>query len=594
MKPDQVEAISRLKQDQGHPRSSRGSGVSGQFENPPSEYSEDFVGKLLEQVLSAAGLEDELLCGELVRAVGKALNAACSKRLSKGKARAAIELAMQANGITKDKRPGKLAHALYAEIVAVERKQLRPAGPSSRGARSPYRRDIKDFRTYRYQPIPLPRPAVARDAIAQLLDVMPNDALPFSNHRRFDDFFAKLDIVFKTFFRNFYAPDSSAPPGAERTGATRFGVPKKFEASRISSLIEHGRNFAALWDRRFAGILGRASAFFPIAESDVFVRGIEEYVTQIRNTLLLAASETRPEELALLESSRILRNVNHLRLLGPHDRFQDSLVVVAAMNHLLILATTIRDERDGTEGLWNKSMPAQQGYRGDIRLSFGQLLTMTIIRGMDPDIYDTDTLTPRALIAEPAYRSDALLKLGRDMWPEGPISALMQMFEDLPDEINDDLDRLLVEAYSTPHSDWDADDWFQSPYTSLTLASAAQMFLNLLSVPFSQSLPLAELAFFPMFKASVVESLAVGATSFSDSLINAMHPQLSAIEEQTYFGMPADYPRAGIIHGPVQRRLTGPSFTHMPATYRAALVELARRKSFNRLAALLDDIRNDC
>jgi hypothetical protein len=167
------------------------------------------------------------------------------------------------------------------------------------------------------------------------------------------------------------------------------------------------------------------------------------------------------------------------------------------------------------------------------------------------------------------------------------------MFEDIPPAMYDDLDRLLVEVFHTPHSQLAADPWFQSPYTSITLASAAQLFLNLLSVPFSQSLPLAEVGFFPMVRKSVISSLISEPTTFSESLIDLIEPTLDSIEQQTRFNMPNDYPQDNIVFGPVHRRLTGPSFEHMPESYRLALLELSRRKNFQRLKALLEDVGNE-
>ena len=559
------------------------------------DFSEELIRESLEQVFRDAGVERDSLSSGLAKALRSVLNAAHADDLSKRKTRVAIQLAMQAHGMAKDNKLGKLARAVYERIVEGHSKESSPKVKERTYSESisPYSVDMKSFRAYRYQHVPARHVAPNKDPIAELFVIIPNDALPFSNHPNFVDFYDKLDIVFKTFLRNFYVGVAGAPLITERIEAARRGVPKQFELSRISSIIQHGRDFARLWDQRFSGVLGRASAFFPIAESDVFVGGIEDYVTQIRNMLFLSASETRSEELVLLECSRIFKNVNHVRLLGPHDRFQDSLVVIAGMNHLLHLAIKIRNEVQGTQELWKKDMPCQNGYQGSIRLTLGELIKMMIVRGMDPDIYDAGKLTPRALIEEADYRPDALTKLARVVWPEGPDSALIQMFEGLPVEMHDDLDRLLVETFYIPHSEWAASPWFQSPYTGLTLGSAAQTFLNLLSVPFSQPLPLAEVAFFPIFKKDVVELLVERPTQFSHSLIGAMHPELKLIEEQTYFGMPDDYDREGIIFGPVHRRLTGPAFRYMPETYYTALSKLSRRKSFVRFQALLQDIGTD-
>jgi hypothetical protein len=236
-------------------------------------------------------------------------------------------------------------------------------------------------------------------------------------------------------------------------------------------------------------------------------------------------------------------------------------------------------------------MPAQRGYAGSIRLTFGQLIRHSLIRGMDPDLYDTEPLTPRALIAERRYRPDILRQIGTEIWREGPVSALLQMFERLPASAHGDLDRLLVEVFHTPHIQWQHDAWFQSPYVSLTTASAAQMFLNLLSVPLSGPLPLADLAFFPMFRGDVLTAFAAGTTGHFTCLVDAMQPDLDLIEETTYFGMQDDFPRDGIVLGPVHRRLTGPSFTHMPSTYLKVLSEVAERMSLARFRALLADVR---
>ena len=409
----------------------------------------------------------------------------------------------------------------------------------------------------------------------------------------FQEFYEKLDFLFKLFLQNFYEGADGTAPAAERIGAARRGfIPKKYTRSRIPGLIEFGRNFAEEWDRRFAGVVGRASAFFPIAESDIFVKKASDHATQIRNMLLLSASETRPEALVLLECSRIFRNVNHVRLLGPHDRLQDCLVVVAAMNHLLVLAASIHSDECQRRDLWDTAMPSQSGYEGPIRLTLGSLVKAMIIRGMDPDIYDTDTLTPRALTAEVGYRPDELNAFGREVWPDGPVSALEQMFEDIPLAMHDAVDRLLVEVFHTPHSQFAADPWFQSPYTSITLASAVQLFLNLLSVPFSQSLPLAEVGFFPMLRKTVITLLISAPTNFSRKLMDLIEPTLDSIEQQTRFEMPDDYPQDNIVFGPVHRRLTGTSFEHMPASYRLALLELSRRKKFRRLEILIADVGN--
>jgi hypothetical protein len=165
------------------------------------------------------------------------------------------------------------------------------------------------------------------------------------------------------------------------------------------------------------------------------------------------------------------------------------------------------------------------------------------------------------------------------------------MFERLPASAHGDLDRLLVEVFHTPHIQWQHDAWFQSPYVSLTTASAAQMFLNLLSVPLSGPLPLADLAFFPMFRGDVLTAFAAGTKGHFTCLVDAMQPDLDLIEETTYFGMQDDFPRDGIVLGPVHRRLTGPSFTHMPSTYLKVLSEVAERMSLARFRALLADVR---
>jgi hypothetical protein len=427
-----------------------------------------------------------------------------------------------------------------------------------------------------------------------LFGMMPTDTVPFSNHPLFQEFYEKLDTLFKLFLHNFYVGADGAALVTERiVGSRRGAIPKKYTRARIPDLIRFGRDFAEEWDRRFAGVVGRASAFFPIAESDIFVPKVSDHATQIRNMLLLSASETRPEALVLLECSRIFKNVNHVRLLGPHDRLQDSLVVVAAMNHLLILAASILSDGHKNGDLWNMALPCQSGYEGPIRLTLGSLVQAMIIRGMDPDIYDTETLTPRALNAEIDYRPDVLNAFGREVWPDGPVSALVQMFEDIPSDMHDELDRLLVEVFHTPHSQLAADPWFQSPYTSITLASAAQLFLNLLSIPFSQSLPLAEVGFFPMVRKNVISSLISEPTTFSESLVDLIEPTLDSIEQQTRFNMPDDYPQDNIVFGPVHRRLTGPSFEHMLESYRLALLELSRRKNFQRLKALLEDVGNE-
>jgi hypothetical protein len=57
--------------------------------------------------------------------------------------------------------------------------------------------------------------------------------------------------------------------------------------------------------------------------------------------------------------------------------------------------------------------------------------------------------------------------------------------------------------------------------------------------------------------------------------------------------MPDDYPQDNIVFGPVHRRLSGPSFEHMPKSYRLALLELSRRKNFQRFKSLLEDVGNN-
>lgn len=89
----------------------------------------------------------------------------------------------------------------------------------------------------------------------------------------------------------------------------------------------------------------------------------------------------------------------------------------------------------------------------------------------------------------------------------------------------------------------------------------------------------------------VLAALAAGTTRHSTCLADAMQPGLDLIEQATYFGTKDDFPRDGIVLGPVHRRLTGPSFTHMPCTYLTALSEVAERKSFARLRALLADAK---
>lgn len=552
--------------------------------------SEQCLQALLEKSFAELGFDRAAVNPAMVRAVRDALGVTESSGASKRKIRRAIEAALKAQGVAEDSKPGKLAHAFYAQVAADRRPPPKASSASRVSRQSVYAGDIGDFRTFRYRHIPLPENVTEPDAIARLFEVMPADTIPFGNHPQFDDFYAKLDIVFKTFLRNFYMAAPGAGLITERIGAARRGVPKKFPRSEIESIVAHGQSFSELWDQKFSRVLGRASTFYSIAESDVFVGSIEGYVTQIRNTLLLSANESRPEELALLECARILRNANHVRLLGPHDRFQDCLVVIAAMNHLFPLAVTLRGWVQAEPSAWEKDLPAQTGYQGDIRVTLGQLVTTMIVRGMDPDIYDTETLTPRALIEEKGYRPDELIDLGRSIWPEGPISALMQMFEDLPDGMHDDVDRLLAETFGIAHATWESHPWLQSPYTSLTIASAAQMFLKVLSVPFSRPLPLAELAFFPLLRSQVVASLIDTQDSHSMRLSAALQPDLESIASETHFGMPADYPREGIVYGPVYRRLTGETFSHMPETYHAALLELARRKSFARLERLLTDI----
>ena len=143
----------------------------------------------------------------------------------------------------------------------------------ARIAKSPYIANTKDFRAFRFQRITLSRGAGGDNPFVGLFGMMPTDTVPFSNHPLFQEFYEKLDFLFKLFLQNFYEGADGTAPAAERIGAARRGfIPKKYTRSRIPGLIEFGRNFAEEWDRRFAGVVGRASAFFPIAESDIFVK----------------------------------------------------------------------------------------------------------------------------------------------------------------------------------------------------------------------------------------------------------------------------------------------------------------------------------
>ena len=64
----------------------------------------------------------------------------------------------------------------------------------------PYQANIRDFRAYRYQCVRSAQ--VVRDkSLGKILDMMPMGAIPFSNHPQFDDFYGKLDIVFKMFLQ---------------------------------------------------------------------------------------------------------------------------------------------------------------------------------------------------------------------------------------------------------------------------------------------------------------------------------------------------------------------------------------------------------
>jgi hypothetical protein len=451
--------------------------------------------------------------------------------------------------------------------------------------------NVRDYRTYRYRHLAARRPRV-RDAIGDLLETIPNDVIPFGTSPRFDEFYAKLDIVFKTFLRNLYVPAAGVPATTARLGAARRGMPKHFDASRVPDLVEHGRSFAELWNDRFADVLGRASAFLSVVESDVFVSEPDQHVEQIGNFLTLMAGESRPEDLVLFECARILKNVSHVRLLGPHDRLQDSLVVVAATSHLLELALKSR-RSDDQDPLWDRPLESQRGYAGRVQLTFGELIRHSLIRAMDPGLYDTDCLTPRALIEEPGYRSESLTSLRAQIWPEAATSAILQMIEALPSTAHDDLDCLLAEVFLTPHAQWQQDPWFQSPYVSITVASATQVFLNVLSASMAGPLPLADLAFFPMFRRDEISRLTAETNRFSTSLADAIQPTIERIERETFFGLKNDFPVDRIVFGPIHRRLSGPEFTHMPADYLAALRNVARRMSFARLDRVLDAVESD-